>query len=113
VEQSNLPHESAAIDDMRVDGRIIQLSADEQANETYLLLSSLDLALGFIATARGCGDRECAARLLTQAVESYGSVKGVLPKLGLRPEQMALVSQRLKAVQECLGATPTIRVENP
>jgi hypothetical protein len=113
VEQSNQQRDSAAIGDMRADDRIIPLSPDEQANETYLLLSSLDLALGFIATAHRCGDRERAARLLTQAVESYGSVKGLLPKLGLRPEQVALVSQRLKAVQQCLGATPAARVENP
>jgi len=101
VEQFDLPRDS------------LPLSRDEQASETHLLLSSLDLALSFIATAHRCNDRERAARLLTQAVESYGSVKGLLPKLELRPEQVALVSGRLKAVQQCLHRMTAASVEGP
>jgi hypothetical protein len=111
MQKSDLPRDSAATDTQAADRTL--LSRDQQANEIHLLLSSLDLALGFIATAHRCGDRERATQLLTQAIESYGSVKGLLPKLGLRPEQAALVSERLKAVQQCLSAAPTALVEDP
>ena len=113
VNDSNLPRDSAGIEGTQVTDRIPPPPADEQASETHLLLSSLDLALGFIARAHRCGDRERRTQLLTQAVESYGSVKGLLPKLALRPEQMALVGQRLRAVQECLRATPPIPTDEP
>ena len=82
-------------------------ASDEHARETHLLLSSLDLALWTIERARGCADHERAAQLLMQAVESYGTVKGLLPKLGLPPEQLAVVSERLKAVQQRLREEST------
>ena len=62
-----------------------------QARETQLLLSVLDLALSRIALAADCRDDERASRYLSQALDSYGSVKGLLPKLGLTAEQRKAV----------------------
>ena len=76
-----------------------------QAQETQLLLSLLDTALNRLALARSCQDDERASQYLAQAVDSYGSVKGLLPKLGLTPEQIMLVNGRLETVRRLLGTS--------
>ena len=85
-------------------------SPEWQAQETQLLLSVLDYALNRIALASNCHDDERASRYLVQVVDSYGSVKGLLPKLGLTPEQTKLVEDRLEAVRRLLPlSTPASR----
>jgi len=101
VANSNTEASSPVLTDTRAGTQVS--GSDDQAREMHFLLSSLDLAVRSIDTARGCADRHRAAQLLSQAVESYGSVKSLLPKVGLSQEQADLVSARLKAVQECLG----------
>lgn len=73
-----------------------------QARETQLLLSILDTALSRIALGTRCPDDGRASRYLAQAVDSYGSVKGLLPKLGLTPEQVTLIRERLDTVRSLL-----------
>lgn len=73
-----------------------------QAQETQLLLSVLDRALSRIALAASCQDDEQASQYLSQALDSYGSVKGLLPKLGLTAEQVVLVQERLETVRSLL-----------
>jgi hypothetical protein len=71
--------------------------------EAHLLLSTLDLALARIALAESSGDGEQSTRHLARALDAYGSVKGLLPKLGLRSEQVAVVQERLNAVKQRLA----------
>lgn len=73
-----------------------------QARETQLLLSVLDRALSRIALATSCQDAQQASQYLSQALDLYGSVKGLLPKLGLAVEQVALVRERLDTVRSLL-----------
>lgn len=77
-------------------------SPDWQAQETQLLLSVLDRALSRIALASSCQDPARALQYLSQALESYGSVKGLLPKLGLTAEQVSLVKEKLERVRQLL-----------
>lgn len=78
------------------------LAGDPQENETLLLLGMLDLASTNIDIAAINEDEQAAARCLMRAVETYGSVKSILPKLGLKPEQVTLVQQRLDSVRRRL-----------
>jgi hypothetical protein len=73
-----------------------------QAQETQLLLSVLDRAVSRIALATSCQDPERASQYLSQALDSYGSVKGLLPKLGLTADQVTLVRERLETVRRLL-----------
>lgn len=73
-----------------------------QARETQLLLSVLDHALSRIALATSCREPAQASQYLSQALDSYGSVKGLLPKLGLTADQVTLVKERLERVRQLL-----------
>jgi hypothetical protein len=73
-----------------------------KGGEAHLLLSTLDLALTRIALAERSDDSEQSMRHLARAIDAYGSVKGLLPKLGLASDQVALVQERLNAVKQCL-----------
>lgn len=84
-------------------------AADQQVsqeNETKLLLAMLDLALTNIKISETIRDKSAATLCLTRAVDTYGSVKGLLPKLTLLPEQVALVHERLEAVRRRLWTGP-------
>ena len=81
----------------------------EQNNETLLLLTMLDLAMTNIDVAislLGKQDKEAASRCLTKAVDTYGSVKNILPKLDLQPQQAELVRERLDLVRQRLWSGP-------
>ncbi len=77
-----------------------------QEDETKLLLSMLNLALTNIDIAETNRDKAAATQCLMRAVDTYGSVKGLLPKLGLLPEQVALVHERLETVRRRLWTGP-------
>jgi hypothetical protein len=87
---------------MTTEAKHVMGSPDWQAQETLLLLSLLDRALTRIALAAGCHDDGKAAQYLSQALDSYGSVKGLLPKLGLTMDQVTLVKERLETVRHLL-----------
>ncbi|HEY6922409.1 MAG TPA: hypothetical protein VI653_02990 [Steroidobacteraceae bacterium] len=82
------------------------LTHDPQGSETVLLLALLDLALTNIGLAASNQDKNAAAQCMTKAVETYGSVKSLLPKLGLLPAQTALVQERLDTVRRRLWTGP-------
>jgi hypothetical protein len=82
------------------------LAGDPQENETRLLLAMLDLALTNIEIAATNQDEAAAARCLMRAVETYGSVKSILPKVGLKSEQIELVQERLDVVRRRLWTGP-------
>ena len=83
-----------------------RLADDPQENETLLLLAMLDLALTNIEFAATNQDERATAECLIKAVETYGSVKSILPKVGLKPEQVALVQERLDTVRRRLWTGP-------
>ena len=94
---------------MDIEAKPHMSSPEWQARETQLLLSVLDRALSRIALATSCRDDERASHYLAQALDSYGSVKGLMPKLGLTPEQVRLVTDRLEAVRRLLPLSTTPR----
>jgi hypothetical protein len=63
----------------------LRLGEDSQTDETLLLLSMLDLALTNMDVAATGRDKEGATRCSMSAVDTYGSVKSLLPKLDLEP----------------------------
>lgn len=82
------------------------LSGDRQESETLLLLGMLDLALTNIEIAATNRDERTAATCMMRAVETYGSVKSILSKVGLKPEQLALVQERLETIRRRLWTGP-------
>ncbi len=98
------PYRPAAIavsDDLGPSGA----SGDWRESETRLLLSLLNLSLTYIRIASTHGEGPAATNCLMRAIDTYGSVKDLLPKLDLQPEQVRLVSERLSVVREKLDGT--------
>ena len=73
----------------------------------------LDLALTNIEIAATNRNEQAAATCLMRAVETYGSVKSILPKLGLNPDHVALVQERLDAVRRRLWTGPMKSADSP
>jgi hypothetical protein len=67
----------------------------ELSSEIPLLLANIDSALHDLDRAEASRDTESAVRSLESALHTYGSVKHLLPKLGLTPEQRRAVEKRL------------------
>jgi hypothetical protein len=63
--------------------------------EVELLLLQLRQAHTTLDRAIASGDRSALVRGVQKATDNYGSVKDVLPKLGLAPSQMASVREQL------------------
>jgi hypothetical protein len=73
-----------------------EVANDEVANgEVELLLLQLRQAHRLLDRAVASGDRVAIAHGVQKATDSYGSVKDVLPKLGLGPSQIASVREQL------------------
>jgi hypothetical protein len=75
--------------------------ADWRSSETQLLLSMLELALTYLQIQ--AGNPNGTTRRLMYALDTYISVKNVLPKLDLQAEQVRLVNERLQVVQDRLN----------
>jgi hypothetical protein len=84
---------------------------DWQADERSLLLAMLDLALTNITIAMTNRDKEAATRCLMSAVDTYGSVKSLLPKLGLSAEHVAAIHERLEVVRQRLWTGPMMSAD--
>jgi hypothetical protein len=67
----------------------------DAGSEITLLLSNIESALHDLDRARGSPDTQTALRSLESALHTYGSIKHLLPKLGLHAEQRAVVEKRL------------------
>lgn len=63
--------------------------------EVELLLLQLRQAHTTLDRAIASGDQSAIVRGVQKATDNYGSVKDVLPKLGLAPSQIALVREHL------------------
>lgn len=85
---------------------------DWQTDEALVLLSMLNLALTNIDMAMTNRNKEAAAPCLMRAVDTYGRVKSLLPKLDLRSELVALVHERLEVVRRLIWTGPIRPADN-
>lgn len=75
-------------------------SPPDASPEITLLLASIGSALRELENARWANDAPTAVRSLESALHTYGSVKHLLPKLNLDPEQRNVVGRQLSLLRE-------------
>jgi hypothetical protein len=87
---------------------ISRAGQDWRVDETLLLLSLLDLALTNIEVSRAtrARDPDASLNVLMKAVDTYSSVKNLLPKLDLAPDQIDFLQARLNEVRQRLWPGP-------
>lgn len=82
---------------------------DWQTDEALVLLCMLNLALTYVDMAMTNRNKTAAKACLRRAVDNYGSVKSLLPRLDLRSELVILVRERLEVVRRLLDRTDEVR----
>lgn len=85
---------------------LLKPGKDWRTEETLLLLSLLDLVMTDIEVAQVSCDQEAASTFLMRAVDTYGQVKTLLPKLDLEKEQKDLVREGMETVRQRLWPDP-------
>ncbi len=76
----------------------------EPGLEATLLIANIEAALHDLDRAQRTLDTQSAQRSLESALDTYGSVKHLLPKLGLNAEQRSAVEKRLAELRTRLVA---------
>ena len=75
---------------------------DDPDSEIQLLLTTLDSALRALSRPESRADSHNLLRTLENALHAYGSVKHLLPKLGLESEMRAPVEARLQQLRTAI-----------
>ncbi|HUI61050.1 MAG TPA: hypothetical protein VLX90_12545 [Steroidobacteraceae bacterium] len=83
--------------------------AEQPPSETALLLANIDAALRDLANSRGSGHVTDRAYGLDLALQTYGSIKHLLPKLTIEAAQRRLVEAHLALLRaEIISANQAI-----
>jgi hypothetical protein len=91
-----------------LDGSPAEISIDSDP-ETGLLLANLDSALRNLAKTEAGENSPGSLSRLEQALQTYGSIKHLLPKLNLTARQRAPVETQLQALRAQILAHSTYR----
>ena len=81
-----------------MDGSPAEISIDSDP-ETGLLLANLDSALRHLAKTKAGENSPGSLSRLEQALQTYGSIKHLLPKLNLTAARRAPVESQLQALR--------------
>jgi hypothetical protein len=85
-----------------------QLPDSGKLTMAELLLRDAEMALVFIQLAGSTSDSVLKKRRLKGAARAYGRIIAFMPRVSLTPEQMALLQQRLSALQAHLKGALSI-----
>ena len=92
------------MDDKTTRGLGAALTAEQQRAESQLLMWNIEHALSTLARATASGDPARITHALQQATDTYGSIRHLLPKIGLDALYVEEVEAQLERLRTRLAS---------